>query len=85
MSVINFFAKFDHHHTGARGLEVIDIAQEDLSVWLVTRKEMFHDYQVFRQIRDFLESNKVRVPEQGGGGKIANGHGNIGNLAKKRA
>lgn len=65
--VINFFSEFDTIYPGVKGRGVIHIAQEELSIWSVTRKKVFHDYQIYKKIRTFLEDHKVRIPEHEGG------------------
>lgn len=67
MSVVNFINKFDSHRPGMKGKNVLEIIREELSVWLVPRSEMFHDYQIWKEIHNFLEEHGGKVPERAGG------------------
>lgn len=46
---------------------MIDIEQEDLFIWLLTQKVSRHDYLIFKEMGDFLESHGVQVREHTGG------------------
>lgn len=60
--VVNAFKFFDEYNPGQMGMQACEILREELSVWDMSRVELFTNYNIFKVMRKFLVAHQVDVP-----------------------
>lgn len=56
LQIVNFFREFDTHHAGANIQEIKEMFDDELTIWLMSRVEVFVMYNIYRQIRSFCDA-----------------------------
>ena len=65
--IVSYFQGFEDEYPNKSGIQVTEILREDLSMNAFARKETIACYQLFSQIRIFLEQYDINIPKAAGG------------------
>ena len=60
--VVSCFIGIEKSHADAEKEEILFTIRNELSVWALSRVEMFSNYNIYRSIRRFLENHDIPVP-----------------------
>lgn len=60
--IVYRFQQFDDHNPGATLEQVLTVLRLELSIWSLSRVELFINYNIFKYVKLFLDNKQIASP-----------------------